>query len=131
MTGWKEKQEFALQRKTYQAVWEIKFPSTTLNHGDLYRLRIHWPGGNGDRIPAYARRVVQDSETLIFNAQVWHPISAYQWRYDDFQSSSTGPLLIYEAHVGMAQDAERVGTFREFTTRIIPKLLMPVTMYCS
>jgi 1,4-alpha-glucan branching enzyme len=123
MTGWKEKQEFALQRNNLSGIWEIKFPSTTLNHGDLYRLRIHWPGGNGDRIPAYARRVVQDSETLIFNAQVWHPIRAYQWRYDDFQSSSTGPLLIYEAHVGMAQDAECVGTFREFTTRIIPRIV--------
>jgi 1,4-alpha-glucan branching enzyme len=49
--------------------------------------------------------------------------TAYQWRYDDFQSSSTGPLLIYEAHVGMAQDAECVGTFREFTTRIIPRIV--------
>ena len=44
-----------------------------LRHGDLYRLRMHWPGGEGDRIPAYARRVVQDPNTLIFNAQVWAP----------------------------------------------------------
>ena len=35
--------------------------------------KMHWPGGEGDRIPAYARRVVQDPNTLIFNAQVWAP----------------------------------------------------------
>ncbi len=122
MTGWEEKQEFALQRKNASGIWEIRLDSSILKHKDLYRLRIHWPGGTGDRIPAYARRVVQDPETLIFNAQVWHPASFYQWRCTDFQCPS-GPLLIYEAHVGMAQDAERVGTFREFTTRIIPRIV--------
>jgi 1,4-alpha-glucan branching enzyme len=122
MTGWEEKQEFALQRKNASGIWEIRLDSSILKHKDLYRLRIHWSGGTGDRIPAYARRVVQDPETLIFNAQVWHPSSFYQWRCTDFQWPS-GPLLIYEAHVGMAQDAERVGTFREFTTRIIPRIV--------
>jgi 1,4-alpha-glucan branching enzyme len=122
MTDWKEKQEFVMQRKNASGVWEIRFPSDSLYHGDLYRLRIHWADGKGDRIPVYARRVVQDSETLIFNAQVWHPESAYQWQITDFQPSP-GPLLIYEAHVGMAQDTERVGTFREFTTHIVPRIV--------
>jgi 1,4-alpha-glucan branching enzyme len=85
MTGWEEKQKFALQRKNASGIWEIRLDSSILKHKDLYRLRIHWPGGTGDRIPAYARRVVQDPETLIFNAQVWHPSSFYQWRCTDFQ----------------------------------------------
>lgn len=122
MTGWEEKQEFALQRKNASGTWEIRLDYPILKHEDLYRLRIHWPGGTGDRIPAYARRVVQDPETLIFNAQVWHPTGPYQWRCNDFQCSP-GPLLIYEAHIGMAQEAERVGTFREFTTHIIPRIV--------
>jgi 1,4-alpha-glucan branching enzyme len=122
MTGWKEKQKFALQRKNTSGVWEIRLPSDALDHGDLYRLRIHWPGGKGDRIPAYARRVVQDPESLIFNAQVQHSASAYPWRCVDFRCSP-GPLFIYESHVGMAQAAERVGTFREFITHIIPRIV--------
>ncbi|MBW2737340.1 MAG: 1,4-alpha-glucan-branching enzyme, partial [Deltaproteobacteria bacterium] len=73
MTGWLEKEAFALDRIKKNGVWEIRMPEKTLKHGDLYRLRIHWHGGEGDRIPAYARRVVQDPETLIFNAQVWFP----------------------------------------------------------
>ncbi|MCU0615273.1 MAG: alpha-amylase family glycosyl hydrolase, partial [Desulfobacterales bacterium] len=122
VTDWQEKQKFALQRKNAAGVWEIRFPSGSLDHGDLYRLRIHWPGGKGDRIPSYAGRVVQDPETLIFNAQVWHPASPYQWHYTNFQCP-TGPLFIYEAHVGMAQNAECVSTFREFTTHIIPRIV--------
>ena len=74
MTGWQERDAFALQRpEGAEGVWEIRLPPDALSHGDLYRLRVHWTGRQGDRIPAYARRVVQDHDTLIFNAQVWAP----------------------------------------------------------
>ena len=60
MTGWQENEAFALQCLDDENVWEIRLPAEKLKHLDLYRLRVHWPGGEGDRIPAYARRVVQD-----------------------------------------------------------------------
>ncbi|NJL60255.1 MAG: hypothetical protein HC887_12120, partial [Desulfobacteraceae bacterium] len=53
--------------------------------------------------------------TLIFNAQVWHPETPYQWRSDSAFLSSHSSLLIYESHIGMAQEDQKVGTFREFT----------------
>lgn len=121
MTDWLEKRKFALERIDADGVWQIRLPSGTLDHGNLYRLRIHWPGGNGDRIPAYARQVVQDPNTLIFNARVWHPPFPYRWRKENFRCPS-GPLFIYEAHIGMAQEAEKIGTFREFTCGIIPRI---------
>ena len=32
------------------------------------------------------------------------------------------PLLIYECHVGMSQDAEKVGTYKEFTENVLPRV---------
>ena len=122
MTDWKERKSFALERINPDGVWEIQFPPDKLSHQDLYRLRIHWPGGSGDRIPAYARRVVQDSDTLIFNAQVWHPSDPYRWQYGRYQRPDVAPL-IYEAHIGMAQVEEKVGTYREFTLGILPRIV--------
>jgi 1,4-alpha-glucan branching enzyme len=122
MSEWRAANEFALSRITDDGVWEIQLPASVLNHGDLYRLHLKWPGGEGDRIPAYARRTVQDRQTLIFNAQVWHPQFSFQWRTPIFKSSAE-PLLVYEAHVGMAQEAEKVGTYREFTLHIIPRIV--------
>ena len=121
-SGWKEVPELALSRLTDDGQWEIRLPGDVLRHGDLYRLRVHWPGGQGDRIPAYARRVVQDPGTLIFNAQVWAPDSPYRWRCPDFTRPERPPL-IYESHVGMAQDAEKVGTWREFTQNVLPRIV--------
>jgi len=122
LTGWQENEAFALQRLDDENVWEIRLPPAKLKHLDLYRLRVHWSGGAGDRIPAYARRVVQDPDTLIFNAQVWLPDTPYQWQYPDFRRRDDAPL-IYEAHVGMAQEKEAIGTFQEFSANVLPRIV--------
>ena len=121
-SGWTEDPAYALAQTGGDGQWAIDLPPPALSHGDLYRLRIHWDGGAGDRIPAYARRVVQDPQSLIFNAQVWAPQPPYRWRCPDFRRSDHAPL-IYEAHVGMAQEAERVGTWREFTATVLPRIV--------
>ncbi len=122
MTQWREEAGFALRRVDPAAgVWEIRMPGKALGHKDLYRLRIHWPGGAGDRIPAWARRVIQDPETQIFNAQAWFPPSPYQWKNDNAPLPDDPPL-IYESHVGMAQETEKVGSFREYADQILPRI---------
>ena len=120
MTGWRESEDYALTSRP-NGVWEIRLPAEKLRHGDLYRLRMHWPGGNGDRIPAYARRVVQDPESLIFNAQVWRPESPYQWQCKNFRRPADPPL-IYEVHIGMSLEEGKIGTYREFTENILPRV---------
>ncbi len=122
MTDWKERKRFALEKSDAEGVWELRLPTDRLTHRDHYRLRIHWPGGSGDRIPAYARRVVQDPGSLIYNAQVWHPSTPYIWKYGQRQCPQEPPL-IYEAHVGMAQAEEKVGSYREFTLTILPRIV--------
>ena len=122
MTGWQEEKTFAFERIGEHGIWEIRLASTALKHGDLYRLRVHWPNGQGDRIPAYARRVVQDRDTLIFNAQVWLPPDPYHWKCLDFKLASDG-LLVYEAHVGMAQEEEKIGSYDEFRQKILPRII--------
>jgi 1,4-alpha-glucan branching enzyme len=118
---WKEQTAFELKRKEANGVWEVRVPKKALRHGDLYRLKLYWPGGKGDRIPAWARRVVQDPETLIFNAQVWRPEQPFTWRHRRFRCKPETPF-IYELHPGMAQSEEKVGTWAEFTQMILPRI---------
>jgi 1,4-alpha-glucan branching enzyme len=122
MSNWQESREFKLEKINDYGVWEIHLTSDKLNHGDLYRLRIYWPGGEGDRIPAYARRVVQDPKTLIFNAQVWSPPESYWWKEPNFKRPQEPPI-VYEAHIGMAQEEEKIGTFQEFTLSVLPRII--------
>jgi 1,4-alpha-glucan branching enzyme len=120
-TGWRKTPESELHRIKETGDWEIRLPGNFLEHGCLYRLHLEWNGGSGNRIPAYATRVVQDPMTLIFNAQVWRPEQSYDWKHSPIYTESSG-ILVYEAHVGMAQDAEKIGTYAEFTEKILPRI---------
>ncbi|MDD5482854.1 MAG: alpha amylase C-terminal domain-containing protein [Kiritimatiellae bacterium] len=121
-SGWKENEEYAFAPAGGDGVWELRLPRGKLAHGLLYRLRLHWPGGEGDRIPAYVRRVVQDNTTKIFNAQVWRPETAYRWQHANYRRPPKSPF-IYEAHVGMAQEEGKIGTYREFREKILPRII--------
>ncbi|MBR2615064.1 MAG: alpha amylase C-terminal domain-containing protein [Clostridia bacterium] len=71
------------------------------------------------RIPLYATRVVQDPETLLWCAQIEDP-TPYPWTDKDFTPPEKP--LIYECHVGMAQEEGRVGGYSEFCDRILPRI---------
>ena len=120
-SGWKEYRKYALKPKA-NGVWEIKLKKDDLHHGDLYKMIVCWEGGCGERIPAYATRVVQDEQSKIFSAQVWAPETPYKWKVKKF-TPDTKPLLIYECHIGMAQEREGVGSYTEFKEKVLPRIV--------
>lgn len=103
-------------------VWEIFVPDGPdgLKHGQGYKVVVSHSQGTEDRIPAFAKYVVQNEETKHFTPQLWHPEKPYQWRHS-FAEKRANPI-IYEAHVGMATEEERVGTYREFADLILPRV---------
>ncbi len=78
-TSWFKNKDFQLKRKEHN-IFERRFSKETFSHKDLFRLKLVWPGGEDDRIPTAATRVVQDLHTDIFNAQVWQPEEQYKWK---------------------------------------------------
>lgn len=116
---WKEIDEFRLERINDHGHWELCLPASRLHPGDLYHLRMHWHGGSGDRIPAYARHVVQDPHTTIMNAVVPDP-TPYAWQHAS-PPTSAAPL-IYESHVGMAQETPGIGSYTDYRDRILPRI---------
>ena len=118
---WKEDEAYKAKRIEGTGNWELKLPSKAMKHGDLYKMRVHWNGGEGERIPAWVRRVVQDDQTKIFSAQVWNP-TPYEWKKKTFRPKKD-PLLIYECHIGMGEDAEKVGTYDEFRENVLPRVI--------
>ena len=119
-TRWQEMAKYRLTRKE-NGVWELFLKHNDLHHGDLYKMIVYWEGGMGERIPAYANRVVQDEVSHIFSAQVWAPEETYQWQIAEFKPD-VSPLLIYECHIGMAQEREGVGTYVEFRDLVLPRI---------
>ncbi len=119
---WTENRKYALKRIKGSENWEIHLPLKAMKHGDHYKLSVHWDGGEGLRIPAWATRVVQDPQTFLFSAQVWNPATPYVWKAEKYRVD-TNPLLIYECHIGMAQNEEKVGTYSEFREKVLPRVV--------
>ncbi|RYG23521.1 1,4-alpha-glucan-branching enzyme [bacterium] len=100
-------------------IWSIFLTEDELPHGT--RVKVHVVGADEsalDRIPAYAQRVVQESDGG-FTALVWLP-SPFAWKYPPPRQEEG--LRIYEAHVGMAIEDGRVGTFTEFRQHVLPRI---------
>ena len=116
---WQEREEFTLQPGAH-GEWSVDLPRGALHHGQKYKLRVYWPGGDGWRLPSYATYVVQDDDSVDFSAVVWRPDEPYQWQHD-IPPAPNVPL-IYEAHVGMSSEEEKVSSFNEFTANVLPRI---------
>ena len=118
-SDWQEREEFTLQPGAH-GEWSIDLPRDALHHGQKYKLRVYWPGGAGWRLPSYATYVIQDDDSVDFSAVVWQPDEPYQWQHN-IPSAPNVPL-IYEAHVGMSSEEEKVASFNEFTANVLPRI---------
>lgn len=118
-SDWQERMEFELARSE-RGEWYGEFPAASLRHGQKYKLRVYWPGGDGWRLPSYATYVVQDNDSVDFSAVIWQPPKPYRWRHKT--PAKPAVPLIYEAHIGMSSEAEKVASFKEFTADILPRI---------
>lgn len=73
-----------------------------------------------EHIPIYARRVVQDKKTITWCAEVVDDWKSFAWTDQKFKPEDS--LYIYEAHVGMAQEEGKVGTYKEFADLVLPRV---------
>lgn len=100
--------------------WELRLPANILHHEMLYKLLVEWEGGSGERIPSHTTRAVQDDYTKVFSAQVWCPDHPYHWQHP--RPKAAPHPLIYEAHIGMSTEHQRVSTFVEFRLYVLPRI---------
>ena len=119
--NWEVKEGYGYSRLEH-GVWELKLRQEDMTHGDRYKLLVRWEGGEGQRIPAWCNRVIQDESSKVFDAQVWLPPDPYIWKHPLPDLSGIQPL-IYEAHIGMATEEYKVGSYAEFRQKVLPHVV--------
>ncbi|MCI1720322.1 MAG: alpha-amylase family glycosyl hydrolase [Bacteroidales bacterium] len=126
-------ESYATAADGWSGDWELKVPIDSAPHGSLFKWIVQWnnSGGNdesggtseGERIPAYATRCVQDAATKIFSAQIWDPAKPYKWRYKfEGEKSERKNPLVYEAHIGMSGEKEGIAIFADFKKDVLPRI---------
>ena len=104
-------------------VWEISLKGRdALKHGQFVKLWVRKGENRFERLPAYSTKVSMDEKAMRLCTQVWDPEEAFVWTDEAFMKQAPSAPLIYEAHVGMAQDKEGIGTYREFAENVLPRI---------
>ena len=104
-------------------VWEIVMKGkNALKHGQHVKLWVRKGEDWFERLPAYSTKVTMDEKTMRLCTQIWAPDEAFEWTDEAFMKQAPAAPLIYEAHIGMAQDKEGIGTYQEFADNILPRI---------
>lgn len=101
-------------------IWEIELPKNFLWNGCKVKTIVKNGEKLTEHLPIYTRRAVQKWGTAIWDAEIWESGDPFPWTDQNFVSNE--PPIIYEAHVGMAQEEARISTYREFARDILPRL---------
>lgn len=108
-------------------IWSIFLPDSQyrdkLTQGSLLKVLVQSSIGEQERIPIYINRVVQNEDNKDFAGVLWKTDNCKK-SANNQQSKLYGqqPLFIYECHIGMAQESESVGTYKEFKENILPRI---------
>jgi 1,4-alpha-glucan branching enzyme len=74
-----------------------------------------------ERLPAWIKRVTQDlSVSPVYDARFWNPPQKYVFK--NARPPKPTNLRIYEAHTGISTAEPRVGTYKEFTLNVLPRI---------
>lgn len=76
-----------------------------------------------ERLPAWIKRVTQDlSVSPVYDARFWNPPESQKYKFKNRRPPPPKDARIYEAHVGISTSEGRVGTYKEFTQNILPRI---------
>ncbi|VAI89236.1 unnamed protein product [Triticum turgidum subsp. durum] len=91
-----------------------------ISHKDKYRIYFNTPDGALERVPAWATYVLP--EGMQSYAVHWEPPpeEIYKWRFG--RPKVKGSLRIYECHVGISGSEQKISSFQEFTSNVLPHI---------
>ena len=102
-------------------VFELFLPGEdALKDGQQVMAIVVSDGRELDRIPLYAQYVLQNPVTTEWNAAIHIPKAPFAWTDAGFVPEKN--LYIYECHIGMAQEEPKVGSYREFREKTLPRI---------
>ncbi|TFK55591.1 glycoside hydrolase [Heliocybe sulcata] len=124
--GWNR--ESHRMTKNEFGVWELTVPPRdgvcAIPHDSKIKISMVTPSGERiERLPAWIKRVTQDlSVSPVYDARFWNPPDDQTYTFKHARPPQPRAARIYEAHVGISTPEGRVGTYKEFTANILPRI---------
>ncbi|KAM6496062.1 Glycoside hydrolase superfamily [Amanita muscaria] len=115
--------------KDQYGIWTIVLPPVgpgvcAIPHDSKIKISMVLPSGERiERLPAWIRRVTQElSVSPVYDARFWNPPESERYSFKNPRPPQPNGIRVYEAHVGISTAEGRVGTYKEFTANILPRI---------
>lgn len=115
-------------KKNDFGVFEIVIPANdgqpAIAHNSKIKVSLELPTGEFvDRLPAWIKYVTQDlSISPAYEARFWNPSATERYVFKHPRPAKPASTRVYEAHVGISTPEQRVATYKEFTTNMLPRI---------
>jgi len=116
-----------MKRDQY-GVWEIVVPPVkpgvcAIPHDSKLKISLIANNERIERLPAWITRVTQDLKiSPVYEARFWNPPKEERYVFKHPHPPPPRGARIYEAHVGISTHEYRVGTYKEFTQSMLPRI---------
>ncbi|KAH7149747.1 glycoside hydrolase superfamily [Dactylonectria estremocensis] len=115
-------------KKNDFGVFEITIPAENgkpaIPHNSKIKISLDLPNGEHvDRLPAWIKYVTQDlSVSPAYDARFWNPPASERYTFKHARPAKPASARVYEAHVGISTEEQRVATYKEFTKNMLPRI---------
>ncbi|XP_062275594.1 1,4-alpha-glucan-branching enzyme [Scomber scombrus] len=122
--GW-DKFSHPYTKKEY-GKWELTLPpkldkSPAVDHNTKLKVVVHTKDGKRlYRISPWAKYVTRDEGRVIYDWVHWDPLLPYIQIHPRPKKPTS--LRIYEAHVGIASPEEKIASYTNFITNVLPRI---------
>lgn len=108
-----------------EGIWEIIFTQNDYfkaHPSSRCKVRVYANGTSQDKIPAYTTETIQDPESHDFSAVIRTNRTDFQWSDAAYSTQTIAAPLIYECHIGLSSEEQKVSTYAEFTDQVLPRI---------
>ncbi|KAI5949834.1 GLC3 [Candida margitis] len=104
--------------------WELEIEGAgIIPHDSRYKIAMKLPSGEWIyRLDPWCKRATFNKDDNLYEGRFWNPPASEVYHFKNKRPVLTQGIKVYEAHVGISTPEPKIGTYKNFTQNILPKI---------
>ncbi|KAI3404989.2 GLC3 [Candida oxycetoniae] len=104
--------------------WHLKIDGEgVIPHNSKYKIAMKLPTGEWIyRLDPWVKRATYNKETNLYEGRFWNPPKNEVYQFKNKRPRLSQGIKVYEAHVGISTPEPKIGTYKNFTTKVLPMI---------
>lgn len=104
--------------------WELDIEGDgVVPHDSRYKIAMKLPSGEWIyRLDPWCQRATFNKDDNLYEGRFWNPPASEVYQFKNKRPVLSQGIKVYEAHVGISTPEPKIGTYKNFTKNILPKI---------